>query len=55
MLLWIRNLNFRGGVAEISAFGRLITVPEGLVRLTVDAGQVTVTVPEGVVIVGEPQ
>ena len=55
MLLWIRNLNFRGGIAEISAFGRLFTVPEGVVQLTVDAGQVTVIVPEGIVTAGEPQ
>ena len=55
MLLWISNLNFRGGVAEISSFGKLFTVPEGLVRLTVDAGQVTLIVPEGIVNAGEPQ
>lgn len=55
MLLWLRNLNFRGGVAEISSFGRLLTVPEGVVQLTVDAGRVTLIVPEGIVKAGEPQ
>ena len=46
MLLWLRNLNFAGGVVVITSFGKLLLVPQGTVKLTVDPGRVTVVVLE---------
>ena len=50
MLLWLRNLNFRGGIQSVFPPGVvkfLFSVPAGDVSLVVPAGHVTLLVPAG--------
>jgi hypothetical protein len=57
MLLWLRNLNFRGSDVPVlvPGFGKLLAVPQGIVDLTVQSGTVQIEVPEGTVVVGTPE
>ncbi len=50
MLLWLRNLNFRGGIQSVFPPGVvkfLFSVPSGDVAFVVPAGHVTFLVPPG--------